>query len=103
MLAAGPLTATGMWFHAYAEEVAPANFTTSFEYTSIMWAGRFGYLVSADVPSAATWYGAAVVMAAGLLMIKRDRAAGYLWVAANVVGVRPHPPVAREGGGLWGS
>lgn len=78
MLSAGPLTAVAMWFYAHAYKVAPVSFTTSFEYVNILWAGLFGYLFFAEVPSAWTWTGAAIVIVAGLYLIHRDRKAGLL-------------------------
>jgi drug/metabolite transporter (DMT)-like permease len=55
---------------AFASVVAP------FQYTSIIWAVVLGYLVFGDVPGAATLAGAAVIVAAGLFIVLRERRLG---------------------------
>ncbi len=78
MVAAGPITAIAMWLYVHGYKVAPASFAASFEYSGLIWAVLFGYLFFADVPSVATWTGAAIVIASGLFMLRRDRRAWLL-------------------------
>jgi drug/metabolite transporter (DMT)-like permease len=78
MLSAAPVTAVAMSVYVHGYKVAPASFVTSFEYTGILWAALFGFIVFADVPVWTTWAGAAIVIAAGLYMLHRDSRAGLL-------------------------
>ena len=73
MLGSGILAAFGMLLFVNAYKHAETNFVAPFEYSSMVWAVMFGLLVFNDFPDAYTWIGAAVVIAAGLLMIWRDR------------------------------
>ncbi|MEZ5926018.1 MAG: DMT family transporter [Hyphomicrobiaceae bacterium] len=78
MLAAAPLSAIAMSLYVHGYKVAPASFVTSFEYTGILWAAVLGFIFFADVPVWTTWAGAAIVIAAGLYMLRRDSKAGLL-------------------------
>lgn len=78
MVSAAPVTAAAMSLYVHGYKVAPASFVTSFEYTGILWAALFGFLFFADVPIWTTWSGAALVIAAGLYMLRRDSRAGLL-------------------------
>jgi drug/metabolite transporter (DMT)-like permease len=59
-----------------ALKIAPASVVAPYQYTLIVWAVVFGYLVFGDVLEPWTLVGAAVICAAGLalLMIERDEA-----------------------------
>ena len=52
--------------------VAP-SFVAPFEYPSLIWASLWQYILWRDVPGANTFAGAALVVAAGLWMIWRER------------------------------
>jgi drug/metabolite transporter (DMT)-like permease len=78
MIAAGPITGIAMWLYVHGYKVAPASFSALFEYTGLIWAVTFGFLFFADVPPATTILGALIVIASGLYMLRRDRAAGLL-------------------------
>lgn len=54
-------------------KLAPASVVTPYQYTMIIWAVIFGYLVFGDVPAAATLIGAAIIIAAGLYIFLRER------------------------------
>lgn len=54
------------WLHSRACALAPMGALAPYEYVGLIWAGVFGYLVFAQVPSVWTMGGAAVVVAAGL-------------------------------------
>lgn len=43
-----------------------------FEYTAMIWAVLFGYLLFGDIPDKAIWIGGAIVVAAGLYIIHRE-------------------------------
>jgi len=57
-------------------KLAPASVVVPYQYSMIVWAAIFGYLVFADVPSMATIIGAAVIIGAGLYIFLRERALG---------------------------
>jgi drug/metabolite transporter (DMT)-like permease len=61
-----------------ALQLAPASVVTPYQYTLIVWAVVFGWLVFGDVPRAAVLAGAGVIVAAGLLLflVEQRRAAG---------------------------
>lgn len=63
----GQVLLTGCYRHAEAGVVAP------FEYVSMLLAIAVGYLVFGEVPVRATLIGAALIVAAGLVIIWRER------------------------------
>lgn len=73
LFANGFLAAFGMFLFVSAYKHAESNFVAPFEYSSMIWAVSYGFLLFGDFPDAFTWTGAAVVVAAGITMIWRDR------------------------------
>jgi drug/metabolite transporter (DMT)-like permease len=69
----GILAAFGMVLFVSAYKYAESNFVAPFEYSSMIWAVGYGLTLFGDFPDAFTWIGAAVVVAAGITMIWRDR------------------------------
>jgi drug/metabolite transporter (DMT)-like permease len=61
---------------ARAYALAPVSALAPFEYTTLIWGGVFGFLMFGDVPTATTVLGAAVVVAAGLHTLDRERSRG---------------------------
>jgi len=55
-------------------KLAPASTVVPYQYTTIVWAVLFGYLVFGDVPDAALLLGATIIIAAGLFIYLRERA-----------------------------
>lgn len=43
-----------------------------FEYTAMLWAVGFGYVLFGDIPDQAIWLGSAIVIASGLYIIHRE-------------------------------
>lgn len=60
----------------YSYRHAPASVVAPFSYTSMIWAMVLGYLMFSELPEAIVLVGAAVVVAAGLFVIFRERALG---------------------------
>jgi drug/metabolite transporter (DMT)-like permease len=54
-------------------KLAPASVVVPYQYTMIIWAGLFGYLVFGDVPPANIIIGATVIVGAGLYIFVRER------------------------------
>jgi drug/metabolite transporter (DMT)-like permease len=54
-------------------KLAPASVVVPYQYTMIVWAAIFGYLVFGDVPSWPVVTGAAIIIAAGLYIFFRER------------------------------
>jgi drug/metabolite transporter (DMT)-like permease len=57
-------------------KLAPASVVVPYQYSMIVWAVMFGYVVFGDVPSAATIIGAAIIIAAGLYIFIREQQLG---------------------------
>lgn len=54
-------------------KLAPASIVVPYQYTMIIWAGLFGYLVFGDVPSNNIIVGATVIVGAGIYIFLRER------------------------------
>lgn len=54
-------------------KLAAASIVVPYQYTMIIWAGLFGYLVFGDIPSRDVVIGAAIIAAAGLYIFVRER------------------------------
>ncbi len=57
-------------------KLAPASVVVPYQYSMIVWAAIFGYLVFADVPQPATILGAAIIIGAGIFIFLRERELG---------------------------
>jgi drug/metabolite transporter (DMT)-like permease len=55
-----------------AYRLAPVFIVSPFDYTHLVWAMAFGFLIWGDVPALATLAGAALVMASGLYILARE-------------------------------
>jgi drug/metabolite transporter (DMT)-like permease len=54
---------------------APPSVVAPFEYTALVWAASFGFIVFGDVPSPRLWVGAAIIIGAGLFVMLRGQPA----------------------------
>ncbi|MBI2719639.1 MAG: DMT family transporter [Rhizobiales bacterium] len=73
MLTNGLLAAVGMVLFIFAYKYGETNFVAPLEYSAMIWAMSYGFLVFGDRPDRYMLAGAAVVVAAGILMVWRDR------------------------------
>jgi drug/metabolite transporter (DMT)-like permease len=64
-------------------KLAPASVVVPYQYSMIVWAVTFGYVVFGDVPSIATIIGAAIIIAAGIYIFFREQALGKEDSAVN--------------------
>ena len=55
---------------------APAAVVAPFDYTSLIWASVFGWMLWREAPEPAVWVGAAIVAAAGVYITRREMALG---------------------------
>jgi drug/metabolite transporter (DMT)-like permease len=62
---------------------APASVVVPYQYSMILWAVMFGYVVFSDVPSIATIVGAAIIIGAGIYIFLREQALGREDSAVN--------------------
>jgi drug/metabolite transporter (DMT)-like permease len=53
--------------------LAPASVVVPYQYSMIIWAVLFGYLVFGDLPSMATLLGVAIIIGAGLYIFMREQ------------------------------
>ncbi|MGC1559449.1 MAG: DMT family transporter [Bradyrhizobium sp.] len=64
-------------------KLAPASVVVPYQYSMIIWAAMFGYLVFGDVPQATTALGAAIIIAAGIYIFLRERELGRAETVVN--------------------
>ena len=62
----------GLTLISQAFRLAPAAVVAPFDYTALIWASLFGWLVWAEVPVLWTWLGAAVIVASGIFIVFRE-------------------------------
>ncbi|WP_426438736.1 DMT family transporter [Bradyrhizobium genosp. P] len=64
-------------------KLAPASVVVPYQYSMIVWAVIFGFVVFGDVPSWATIVGAAIIIGAGLYIFLREQKLGREQPALN--------------------
>jgi len=84
MAAMGALGCIGHFTLIRAFTLANAAVAAPFTYTALIWATLFGYLTFGDLPDLWTVVGAAVIVAAGLYILYRERAKKAALAAENV-------------------
>ena len=62
----GVLGAAGHYCVARAMQLAPANLVSPFQYFQLIGSVLVGYVVFGDLPDGWTWFGAGVIVVAGL-------------------------------------
>ena len=62
----------GMTMMTQAFRLAPAAVVAPLDYTALVWATAFGWLIWREVPDTATFLGAAVIIASGVVVILRE-------------------------------
>ncbi len=72
MLAIGVLAGIGALALSASFRFAPAAVISPIDYSSILWGGFYGYLLFGDVPGAPTLIGAAVIVTAGLWLVRQQ-------------------------------
>src|ERR1700726_4553926 len=67
-------------------KLAPASVVVPYQYSMIVWAVMFGYVVFGDVPSWPTIVGAAIIIGAGLYIFLREQNLGHQETAVSPPG-----------------
>lgn len=73
MMSCGVTAAAGVTGLTFAYREAEANLVASFEYTALVWAAIWGFLVWNEVPRLSTITGAALIVGAGLVALAAGR------------------------------
>lgn len=81
--AAGLISVTALFCVNRSLKLAPASVVVPYQYSMIIWAVLFGFVVFGDVPHPATILGAAIIIGAGLYIYLRERSLGKSAVAPN--------------------
>jgi drug/metabolite transporter (DMT)-like permease len=80
---AGIISVTALFCVNRSLKLAPASVVAPYQYTMIVWAVMFGFIVFGDVPQPATILGAAIIIGAGLYIFLRERKLGRESSAVN--------------------
>lgn len=62
----------GITLISHAFRLAPAAIVAPFDYTALVWASLFGWLVWGELPDSWTYAGAAVIVASGIYIVIRE-------------------------------
>lgn len=69
----GLIGSTAMLLFAHAYRHAPAALLAPFDYTAMMWAGLFGFLIWGEAPPLMAVAGMVVIAASGLFLMRHER------------------------------
>ena len=73
MAGCGAIAAMGLTLLNQAYRIAPSASLAPFEYSALLWGLLWGWLVWGDWPDAVTWAGIAILVGAGLAVLRPDR------------------------------
>lgn len=71
-MACGFIASIGLSLLTYAYRIAPSSSVAPFEYSFIIWGVLWGWLFWAQLPAALAWGGIALLIGAGLLVIRAE-------------------------------
>ena len=72
-MSCGIVAGLGLVLLTQAYRVAEASVVAPFEYTGLIWSVLLGFLVWNEWPDAVSWFGIAIIIAAGLFILHRER------------------------------
>jgi drug/metabolite transporter (DMT)-like permease len=81
--AAGAISVCALLCVNRSLKLAPASTVVPYQYTMILWAVMFGYVVFGDVPSFSMALGAVIIIGAGLYIFPRERELGRVDTVVN--------------------
>ncbi|MFN5996334.1 MAG: DMT family transporter [Paracoccaceae bacterium] len=70
MAACGVIAAVGLTLLTYAYRIAPSSSVAPFEYSFMFWGVLWGWVFWGDLPDGLGWIGIAIIIGAGLLVIR---------------------------------
>lgn len=73
MAACGGIAALGLTLLNQAYRIAASASLAPFEYTALLWGLLWGWLVWGDWPDGITWFGIAILIWAGLVVLRPER------------------------------
>jgi drug/metabolite transporter (DMT)-like permease len=73
MAACGVIAAVGLTLLTHAYRVAPSSTVAPFEYSFMFWAVLWGWVIWGELPDAVGWLGAAIIIGAGLVVIRNPQ------------------------------
>ena len=76
LVALGILGGIGQLFMTNGYRFAQASTLANFDYVAMIWAIGFGWLFFSELPAAAVYVGAVIVIGSGLFIVWRERALG---------------------------
>jgi drug/metabolite transporter (DMT)-like permease len=76
LVSMGVFGGIGQLFLSFSYRYGEASVLAPFDYTMMIWAAIFGYVLFGDVPAAQVLMGASLVITAGLLILWRERVLG---------------------------
>ncbi|HEY4264085.1 MAG TPA: DMT family transporter [Micropepsaceae bacterium] len=71
----------GQLFLSFSYRYGEASVLAPFDYAAMIWAVVLGYFVFAELPGPQVWFGGTIVIAAGLLILWRERQLGRARIA----------------------
>ena len=72
LIASGIAGGVGQLFLSFSYRYGEASLLAPFDYTAMIWAVALGYFVFGELPMANVWFGAVIVISAGLLILWRE-------------------------------
>ena len=72
LIGIGALSAGAQGWAIKAYEVADASAVAAFDYSRILFAASFGFLVFAEIPTVWTWIGAGIIVASSLILARAE-------------------------------
>ena len=80
---AGAISVSALMCVNRSLKLAPASVVVPYQYSMIVWAVMFGYVVFGDVPPVTTIAGAAIIVGAGFYIFLREQQLGREERAVN--------------------
>ena len=74
MVSCGVIAAVGLTLLTHAYRIAPSAAIAPFEYSFMFWGLLWGWMYWGDLPDALAWVGIAVIIAAGIYVIRQPAA-----------------------------
>lgn len=76
LVASGLAGGIGQLFLSFSYRYSEASALAPFDYAAMIWAVVLGYFLFAELPAAQVWLGGTIIIAAGLLILWRERKLG---------------------------